>query len=241
MSEAFDTYNRRARLYPAALVASPISAVLVVLFVNRPAWWTALVALAGTSGATYFVTQLVRSIGRAGEIAMWQRWGGAPTTVGLRYSGATNRSLVDRRHRLLAQLFPLEHLPSEAEEQADPTTADSVYDTVVGIVRARTRDQKRFGLLFIENCSYGFRRNLLACKPYAYVAIAVSLVGCAILLRIDGTGRHPLSVAAGVLLIVFDLLMAAAFRFMINEAWVKDAGESYAQQLFEAVETLAAS
>ena len=95
----------------------------------------------------------------------------------MRYSGSENPVLVGRRHSSLQRALPDVHVPNEAEEVADPGTADNVYDTCVRWLLEQTRDQKKFVLLFDENCNYGFRRNLWGMKP---AGVFLSVLGLAL-------------------------------------------------------------
>jgi hypothetical protein len=56
-------------------------------------------------------------------------------------------------------------LPTAEEERADPEGADRAYESVTAWLRTQTRDTKTFSILFRENISYGFRRNLWGLKP----------------------------------------------------------------------------
>ncbi len=150
-----DPYSRRARLYPGLIVTLPISILTIVLVTTKPAWWSAVVVLFGTSGLSYFGSQLVRSAGRRRQAALWASWGGAPTTQILRFRGASNRVAVQRRHTQLRRIFPDLVIPDEASESADPDSADQHYETVVQALIERTRDPQRFDRVFDENCQYG--------------------------------------------------------------------------------------
>ena len=236
MTELFDAYNRRARLYPGAIVALPVSALVALLFVSKPAWWTAMTSVVLISGLSYMASQIIRHAGRQRELQMWSRWGGAPTTQALRFRGSTNRTLVERRHRLLRRLVPDEPIPDEAAEAVDPRGADQTYETVVSVLRSRTRSG--FDLLFHENCTYGFWRNLLACRTTGLVLCAASFATATILFTLHQ--HHVVDLAASGLLAVavIDVTLAAVFLWIVNEAHVRAAGERYATQLFEAAEKL---
>ena len=52
-------------------------------------------------------------------------------------------------------------LPSVAAGADDPVAADEAYEAVTKILIQRTRDKKRFSLLFGELINYGFRESLI--------------------------------------------------------------------------------
>jgi hypothetical protein len=64
-------------------------------------------------------------------------------------------------------------LPTAEEEAAYPEAADSAYQSVTTWLLTQTRDTKRFSILFRENISFGFRRNLWGLKP---IGAAVTLM-----------------------------------------------------------------
>ena len=65
-----------------------------------------------------------------------------------------------RYHAFLSDRIDGWSAPSQVDEAQDPVTAELVYDSAVRWLREMTRDRKRYGLVFKENVSYGFRRNL---------------------------------------------------------------------------------
>lgn len=237
MKDLFDIYSRRARLLPGAITVLPLSLLAVVLLSTKPAWWSAALSVLGASGLTYFGAQIVRSLGSRAQENLWTSWGGAPTTQRLRFAGHRNKNQVERWHRSLAVLFPDEHVPTEAEENANPQAADAAYETLVAALIARTRDRQRFGRVFDENCQYGFRRNLYGCRRIGMIAAGLSLLVVVALSIAAGAGLGipPLSLAV---VGVADLALLGAFRWVVTPAWVREAAESYAARLIEATEML---
>lgn len=238
LNEVSDPYDRRARLFPGFVVALPISILAVVLVTTKPAWWSGAVLVLGASGASYFGMQLVRSAGRRKERALWESWGGAPTTQLLRFRGASNRVTVRRRHDQLARLFPDLPMPDEAAEAADPQLAGEHYEAAVRALIERTRDRTRFERVFDELCQYGFRRNLWGCRSIALWLATLGLGTVAALgalralgfLDVSGLG---LALAAGV-----DLFLLLALAFVVRPEWVREAAEAYAHRLLASLETL---
>ena len=107
-------------------------------------------------------------MGKRNEAKLWTSWGGAPTTQRLRFfTPDANAALVERRHRVLSELDPTLDLPTAQAEAADPEAADDAYEVATKWLIGRTRDSEEFPLLFKENVSYGFRRNLWGLKPLA--------------------------------------------------------------------------
>jgi len=51
--------------------------------------------------------------------------------------------------------------PAPEQEAADPEAADGFYTRAGNWLRENTRSKKKFDILFNENVTYGYRRNLL--------------------------------------------------------------------------------
>ncbi len=71
-------------------------------------------------------------------------------------------------------------VPTAAEEEQNQAAADAFYEQAGTWLRENTRDTKKFSILFNENITYGYRRNLLGLKWIALglnLAIVVICVG----------------------------------------------------------------
>ena len=194
-----DPYVRRARLQPALLVALPIALAALAYFPSGVVGWGILWSLLIASGGTALLSQVARDRGKRNEEELFQKWEGKPTTRRLRHRDATNIVLLNHQHARLKLLIPDLVIPTAEDEAANPDHADQVYDACVLSLRERTRDRKKFPLVFEENCSYGFRRNLWGMKPLGILTSALGslaiLVGllfgefCHLLVALDPHGR----------------------------------------------------
>src|SRR5713101_5701667 len=159
----FDHYSFRARLQPALLTLLPAAVGIFAWTGPGLKWESALWALFGTVGGTFFLTILARNLGKQIEPGLWQSWGGPPTTQLLRHAGIGNPVLRERWHKILAK-FLGKPLPTPEEEQANPKTADDTYNAGIKLLINKTRDVKTFRLVYNENVQYGYCRNLLAMR-----------------------------------------------------------------------------
>lgn len=165
-------------------------------------------------------------------------WGGKPSTAFLRHSGgAFNRHTLARYHRRLSELLPDLRLPSEAEERAEPSRCDEVYEACGDYLRAQTRDTTRFRVLFQELINYGFRRNLWGMKA---IGVVLSLAGIAItgalLVARTEAGKWPdPALAIGF---AIDAVMLVCWVAVIRPDWVRFTAEKYARQLLECADQL---
>jgi hypothetical protein len=68
--------------------------------------------------------------------------------------------------------------PRRADEATKLAECDAFYERCGNWLRENTRDTKKFKILFDENVTYGFRRNLLGLKYAALIIDLVILGGC---------------------------------------------------------------
>jgi len=188
------------------------------------------------------LSQLGRDVGKRNEPALFARWGGAPTTVMLRHrsdltrvrSVRMNSQAVQHARALIGDLVPDLPLPTAAQEQTDPAAADARYAAVVAALRARTSDLSKYRMLFVENCGYGFRRNLWAMRaPGLILSVISTLVLAASVALSDGHGGAT-SAALGLGCV----MLTVWWLVRINADWVKVAAFEYAQQLLMATHVM---
>jgi hypothetical protein len=122
--------------------------------------------------------------------------------------------------------------PSPAEEAADPQTVDAYYDRGVTWLRENTRNTKKFDVLFNENVSYGFRRNLLGLKLPGFLLNALIVLVCLAIFWL----RWPVDLSNAfdaklLAVIVIAVLHAAYLALFVTEEGVFEAARIYARQL----------
>ena len=174
-----DLYARRARLQPALIVALPVALAVLAWFPTGAVVAGAIWSLVVWSGGTALIAQMARGPGKAKEPKLFTLWRGKPSTRLLRHRDSSNQVLLEHRHDKLSALLPSVHIPSAAEEAADPAAADAVYETCTVFLLEKTRSREHFPLIFEANCDYGFRRNLWGMKPLATVLVIISAVAIA--------------------------------------------------------------
>lgn len=227
-------YTRRARLRPALLVALPLGIATLSWFPHGLTGWSALWGLIVWSGGTALMAQVGRDWGLKKQRKLFQMWGGKPTTRLLRHRDVRNKEILVRRHRKLEELMPNLQIPSPEEEQANPSAADEVYENCATFLREKTRDRKKFRLVFEENCNYGFRRNLWGMKP---LGILLAIIGCAavgILFIVKGFSTSPLAIACGF----GNMLLLLGWVLVFTPKWVRIPAEAYGERLLESCENL---
>jgi hypothetical protein len=235
-----DRYSLNARFYPMVLFYMPVL-LLGALFSFQFDKYTHLLTSLGILGAlSFFLQQIGRDPGKKKEKALWQSWGGTPSTQLLRWQDSTIDANTKKRYHLkLQELCKLDIVPDENFEKEHPQEADAAYQSWVRFLITKTRDATKFSLLFTENISYGFRRNMWGLKPYA-IALLIALMVVTY-------------VYYGFTNKTFDFLKFP-WLFFIAEAclqillwiwilkvkpnWVRLPANAYAERLLEAIENL---
>lgn len=180
-----DRYAFCARLLPALTIAIPIVLAVLpwlppeVLEAKGIAGQAAKLGMSGgvAMALAYILGQLSRGLGARLEERLWSEWGGRPSTRFLRHCDPSLgvRQKLDLHDRI-RRINPDLHVPTPEDEAQDPIEADHSYERIGVWLRGTTRDTKQYPLLFEENIAYGFRRNLLALRPYALLASGVGIV-----------------------------------------------------------------
>jgi hypothetical protein len=128
-------------------------------------------------GGTFFLAILARNLGKQLEPGLWESWGGSPTIQLLRHAGTGNPILRERWHRFLSRLLG-KPLPTPQEEQVDSKGADDIYNAGIKLLINKTRDVKKFHLLYKENIQYGYCRNLFAMRTMGLILSGLGSGAC---------------------------------------------------------------
>jgi hypothetical protein len=233
-----DVYERKARLYPALLLVAPlIVATVVVLSENLWGFQSIGAGILGCGGA-FLLAQLARDLGKKGERELFARWGGVPSIAIFRHRDTRLDSITkERYHKKLANLIVEAKAPTAEEERVDPKTADQVYFAWSNYLRVNTRDTKKFPLLFQENVSYGYRRNVWGLRAFGITICALSSLLCFARLYFvhESTGKLDRPLAAGG---IFASVLLILWLFRFTADWVRIPADAYAERLAECAEIL---
>ncbi|MRW85674.1 hypothetical protein GJ698_16460 [Pseudoduganella sp. FT26W] len=240
-----DSYDREARLYPALLSLLPIGLLVICIFgPHHPLLVTAASALL-VCGGPLLVSRFARDLGKSLEERLFDKWGGKPTTIVLRHRDDRVDAVTKQKyHDVLARGVGLK-APTAAEEVNDPATADTFYRAGTAWLIAQTQDVKKHSLVFSENKSYGFQRNLRGLKGIGiFVCLAtlcISLFHTFISLKLvpalalDGVDSVTIIDALPT---GFSLLMLFCWIFLVTEKSVERAGYFYADRLIRSCGSL---
>jgi hypothetical protein len=233
----FDAYSLRARLLPALLAAAPSVAALMLLITWKSLDLTSAFATLATFVLLYALSDFARRCGRSIEQQIFANNGGMPSIVLFRRNDTViDEGSKERYRNFLAKKLSIAVLSSEAESE-DQQVADKFYEQCGVWLRENTRDVKKFSLLFSENVTYGFRRNIFGLKRLAIGLNLLTVIVCVGLLwntswSLDGDRAARIEV---IFLIAFAHLVYMIF--VVRESVVLEAANVYARQLILSCES----
>ena len=234
----FDGYTLQARMVPAYIVLLPLAVGIQMWLPEVDLLQRIGSLLVAPLPLVVLIAQLGRDRGHTLQKNLWNSWGGTPTTQFLRHrNGNVNPITRLSYHKCIEKLFPELKMPTPEEEAVDNQCADRVYDAAAKKLIVVTRNQKRFSLIYKENISYGFRRNLWAMRPHGIIC---SLVGGMICIAGWWMNRGTTQSTNIDWLLAFCtcLLLFALWCLWINRMWVRIPANAYAERLLESCHQL---
>lgn len=221
----------RARLFPAIIAAAPALAALALLVSWQTLGLSNVIASLGVLVLLFAIADFSRARGRSIEVRLYEKNGGMPSIIMFRRSDASiDTSSKDRYRNFLAEKLKIA-LPRPEEELENQEAADAFYAQCGIWLRQNTRDAKKFPLLFGENVTYGFRRNLLGVKSFALWINAIVVAVCTLILwRLSWDISGPQGSNITVVLIVA-IAHAAYMLLAVNNTSVWDASRAYGREL----------
>ncbi len=233
VSSAFYAY--KARFLASLIVLFPIILFLIIRF---PELWIerkSIISILTSFGIIHFLGEAGRDAGKRKEAWLFKRWAGKPSISILRFRNTWLDPITHKRYLTeLSKNLKIRKKLTKAFENKNPQLADEIYESFCRFLIERTRDTKKFSILFTENVSYGFRRNLWAMKPFAlFILFSLSFFQLfEITLNLRG-GIAIKEITTG--LFIFDLILIFLWILKINPAWVKIPADAYASRLFESI------
>lgn len=234
----FDSYTWRARILPIFVVLFPIGISCCLWLPNFMLIARLGVAFIGPLGLAMLLSQVGRDRGYLKQRGLWQRWDGSPTVQLLRHRNENINPVIRQRyHKKLGALRPDLKLPTNEEELLDPVQADLTYEACIQYLISRTRDHKRFHMIFKENVNYGFRRNLWGLKTYGVLLSVFGVFASATRAWLE-KGTPEFQTGASIVATILTFIVLVFWTITVNENWVRIPADAYASRLLEACEDL---
>lgn len=214
----------------------PVLVIGILFSVNFKNYYQTIVGLGMSTVLFFLFSQLGRDRGKKLESDLWIKWGGAPSTQVLRFRDNRINSLIKSKcHLIMSNLVDSELNPSPELEETSPETCDEIYAAWVKFLIGKTRDTKKYNLLFTENINYGFRRNSLGLKPFAISVLILLIAGTTTLnyVKFEFVNLRDLDTLIALGILILPLLY---WVLIVNETWVKIPAFAYAERLIESIE-----
>lgn len=222
MFNAFDSYERHARVYPALLLSFPLIVACYSFssFVNSPF----LAKLTGSSAivivGVVLLSNVARYLGRCIEPRIWEDWGGPPSTRFLRKED--KRVAVEVKNNLYKKIL------DESKIDLQNELTDEKINQAFAFIRSFLRRNDKEGMWNKFNQEYGFARNLLGSK-YVWVVFSFLMAGvCLLSTKFSPGDRDALIIGA---LLNFSYGLFAIFcGWVILPGLTKHIAERYAEE-----------
>jgi hypothetical protein len=224
-----DRYERKARLLPGLIAASPIAFTMAAVSAEAVPWWAALgVGALVEALVAFLLGYLARARGKAAEERMWVVWGGPPTTRWLRPTDNTCSDQQKAKWRAAIKRITGLTIPANTTTERNEEQVDRIVNDATRQLRYVLRDRPEATMVRIHNEEYGQARNLLGLRWYWAGLAAAALAGCIVLLF---NGERPwlgLAVSSSSLLLA--LLIGRELP-----GHVRRCADRYAESFFAAV------
>jgi 4-amino-4-deoxy-L-arabinose transferase-like glycosyltransferase len=242
MFKFLDAYTVRARLFPAVIAAAPALAAIALLISWNKIALSNAIATGALLVVLYALADFARKQGKKIEPGLYAEMGGMPSIVMLRYGDPSLTEGEKQRYRTFLGEQITQPVPSQEAEKANVQAGDSFYVQCGTWLRDKTRDAKKFSILFNENVAYGFRRNLFALKWPALVLNVLVVLVCVGLVW----WRWPIDMEDELTTRIIVVLVVAAVHalyiaFVVTKKAVIEAARTYARQLILSCETFMAA
>jgi hypothetical protein len=231
-----DHYSLKARIYPSFLVLLPLLLLAIFYITNFEIYFHFFTAFATIGMFSYLLSQLGRDKGKVKEQELFKLWGGKPSTQILRHSSELlDNHTKARFHKILTAKIDNITLPTKEEEEHNPIKADEIYDSCTKYLKTKTRDTTKHNLLFKENTSYGFRRNLWGMKTWAIVILIVSTI-VHLIFATAFFSNYSFKPNKDAYLYVGFLMIFIFWIFIVTPKWIRIVADEYAKRLYETLE-----
>lgn len=239
LSDYFDEYSLNARIRPALLSLLPPTITVYIAFPALYEFAVGLLSLVLVFGLLTAMASYVRYRGRKLEQHLYKTWGGKPTTYILRQNSDVIDEVTKKRYySYFESNIDSWQAPSLEVEATAAEVADSYYESAIKWLLERTRDKKKYSMIFKENIGYGFRRNCLGIKCHGFLLALFSVLFLSLIVVKPEFVKNQTDAVFIYAAITFSLIMAFWWLISVNQAWVKDSAESYAIRLLAACEQM---
>lgn len=235
----FSRYELQARIFPSFITFFPIGATVLI-------WYSEFFSLKSSFSVLFVLliilfslAKIARECGRKFEKQMKEEEGVFSTTEFLKHHDRKlNRYTKLRYHKFLNENIHGMQLPTEIEELESPNSCNEKYNSAVDWLLEKTRDHKKYPLIYENNINYGFSRNMFGIKNVSICLASFSfLIDIFVIYQNDNALIENFYLKA-FLSIFVSLYFIVYWVFLVKRTWVKSVAEAYARSLLAACEKL---
>lgn len=236
--KVFDAYSLRARLFPAIIACAPALAALSLLISWKSFDLSNAIATLGILVLLFAIADFARARGRIIERKMYIEFGGMPSVIIFRRADRSiDEGSKERYRAFLGSRLGIK-VPTSNEEDENQAEADRFYQQCGVWLREQTRDAKKFPLVFGENITYGFRRNLFGLKTLGLGLNVIVVAACLVLLWLDGWALYTDFGRRVTVVLIVALFHAGYMLLAARKTSTWDAANAYGRQLILSCEAL---
>lgn len=237
LKKYFDDFEIHARVMPVLVTSLPLIIVLL---------WNGIIADDCLESAIYlliymvaltFANKIARNLGKKCEKKMYEKLGGKPTTIVLRFSDDTFDEVTTKRyHEKLNQFAGLKLPLNSAQERKRD---DQQYDSAINALRNYANDNRdKEPRVYQELKDYNFWRNLYGIKPFAVVFYGLLAIRCYFAIPIFSLQKMFLSPVPDYVEFLVMVIAISLFLVFVTQNVVKEKSFDYAKALVEVCERL---
>jgi hypothetical protein len=205
----FNDYEIRARLIPAALIASPLLLPLFAFgLVSAATLFSTTVASAIIVMLIYLFSHVVAFLGRRIEPALWDSWGGPPSLTVLSDADKTFPSATKKAiEKAILDIYGIDlgSTVGETPQWRERTTE------AFRLARQYLRQHDRKGVWNVQNAEYAAVRNTLASVWLCAAFSGLSALSCGTAWWIGGNSRSVALTIIAAAIAVIVLIMRSTF------------------------------
>lgn len=233
----FSHYELKARMFPALLTILPFGLSILIWYPELISIESSVLIILVLMASLFFLAKMAREQGKKVQSKLLQEWGGFPSTVFLKHSDDTiDDKTKNRYHEYLNKRVKDVQLPTKEEELEDPNAFDQEYNSAIKWLLEKTRDPKKYPLIYQDNANYGFSRNMLGIKLIGIIFTLTSLgITCIGIYQQHQFQLLELSLKAyaSIIICIFFLFL---WVFFVRKNWVKSTSVAYARSLLASCE-----
>lgn len=236
----FDDFVFAARVMPAMTAGLPLLIIAIYDGIVANSWSEASTSFALAIILIAFSAYIAREWGKNYEGKMFEKLGGMPTTIILRFSDNKIDSVSKLKyHRWFNNNLANVSLPVSLTEETADLTSDEKYISAMTFLRTYANSNRdRFPRVYQEVKKYNFWRNLYGCKILATVSYVILLLREFVV--IDSFSLKEIIIAPFPKYVVFVglLIWICLFCSIVTTKTVKRNAFDYAKTLLEIIENL---